>query len=241
MTCASVSGFLRTWAQVLPTPNRPSISGRKVVQRMARACLAVVIASGGLAFGLGETCVEENSLMQQKLKAPEDAKAPFSFLQTASESSHSPESLGELTEGLKKMAKKGSKLDESPSGALDGIRKQMDKIKKDTLDDHHTAIKQLNALYDAITSCMAPSSSKPKAAKDKLAGQHDTCRGEEVAPVECEKLRGWSMKLSQRPRSPASRSSTTGVWGPCNMGVSENRGPKDSTLNNRILNIKTPK
>lgn len=122
-----------------------------------------------------------------------DAEAPISFLQTwqltnghPASSSHSPESLGELTQGLKKMAKsrqQGSKLDESSSGALDGIQKQMDKIKKDTLDDHNTAIKQLNALYDAITSCQAPSSSKPEAAKDKLEGQHFTCRVEEASAL----------------------------------------------------------
>jgi len=161
---------------------------------MARACLAAVMAFSVLAFGLGETYVEEHSLMQQKLKETEARKAAVSFVQTwqvtaghpGSQSSHSPESLGELTEGLKKMAKgrkHGSKLDESSSGALDGIQKQMDKIKKDTLDDHHTAIKQLNALYDAITSCEAPSSSKPEGAKNKLEGQHATCRGEEAAAL----------------------------------------------------------
>ena len=158
---------------------------------MARACLAVVIASG-LALGLGDTCVEEHSLMQQRMDA-EAPKFPVSFLQTwqlanghPASSSHSPESLGELTQGLKKMAKsrkEGSKLDESSSGALDGIQKQMDKIKRDTLDDHNTAIKQLNALYVAMTSCQAPSSSKPEAAKDKLEGQHGTCRGEEASAL----------------------------------------------------------
>ncbi|CAE6909963.1 unnamed protein product [Symbiodinium sp. CCMP2592] len=158
---------------------------------MARACLAAVIAFSSLAFGLGETCVEEHSLMQQKLAQTEARKAAVSFVQTwqlttGHPGSHSPESLGELTEGLKKMAKgrkHGSKLDESSSGALEGIQKQMGKIKKDTLDDHHTAIKQLNALYDAITSCEAPSSSKPEAAKNKLEGQHATCRGEEAAAL----------------------------------------------------------
>lgn len=159
---------------------------------MARACLAAVIASSGLALGLGETCVEEHSLMQQKLKEAEAPKAPISFLQTwqltnghsASHRSHSPESLGQLTEGLKKMAKsrkEGSTLDESSSGALDGIQRQMARIKNDTLDDHNTAIQQLNTLYEAITSCKAPSSSKPQSAKDKLVAQHDTCRVEEAA------------------------------------------------------------
>ena len=181
---------LRAWVQVLPTPNLASFFNR-VVQRMARACLAVVIASG-LALGLGNTCVEEHSLMQQRMDA-EAPKFPVSFLQTwqlanghPASGSHSPESLGELTQGLKKMAKsrkEGSKLDESSSGALDGIQKQMDKIKRDTLDDHNTAIKQLNALYVAMTSCQAPSSSKPEAAKDKLEGQHGTCRGEEASAL----------------------------------------------------------
>ena len=157
---------VRTWVQV--SPNRSSFCSRRV-QRMARACLAVtvVIASSGLALGLGETCVEEHSLMQQKLKEAEAPKAPISFLQTwqltnghsASHSSHSPESLGQLTEGLKKMAKsrkEGSTLDASSSGALDGIQRQMARIKNDTLDDHNTAIQQLNTLYEAITSCKAP-------------------------------------------------------------------------------------
>ena len=54
-----------------------------------------------------------------------------------------------------------------------------------------------------------PSSSKPEAAKDKLEASTSHAESRRLPPLEGEKLRGWSMRLSHRPRSPASRNSTT--------------------------------
>ena len=75
----------------------------------------------------------------------------------------------------------GSAVDLPTSSALNGIREQMQTIKRDTEAEHQLAIHQLNELYGAMTACDAPSTQKPQGAKDKLKAVHDTCRTEEAA------------------------------------------------------------